>query len=163
MEMFRLLIGPDNGEATVAQICARAILLFAFGILCIRVAGRRTFSQYSPLDIVVAIVVGSNISRIMTGKAPFVPGLAATFLLVVLHRAVAMASLHWSALGRLAKSSPVELVRDGVVLEDALAAHQLSRDDLLEGLRMEQVDDPGAVKSAKLEGGGKISVVRRKD
>lgn len=101
MDMFRLLIGPDNGEATVAQICARAALLFMFGILCIRVAGRRTFSQYSPLDIVVAIVVGSNISRIMTGKAPFVPGLAATFLLVALHRAVAMASLRWNLLGRM--------------------------------------------------------------
>ena len=57
------------------------MLLLPYGILCIRVAGRRTFSNLTPLDIFVAIVVGSNISRAMTGKAPFVSTLAATLLL----------------------------------------------------------------------------------
>jgi hypothetical protein len=48
MEMLRTLIGPDDGYQTVAQLSARAVLLFAFGILCIRMAGRRTFSQAAP-------------------------------------------------------------------------------------------------------------------
>jgi uncharacterized membrane protein YcaP (DUF421 family) len=42
-----------------------------------------------------------------------------------------------------------------------LARHEISRDDLLEALRMEQVEDPERVRRATLEGGGKISVVRR--
>jgi hypothetical protein len=54
METFRTLIGPDTGDATVLQLCFRAAILFAFGILCIRIAGRRTFSQITPLDIIVA-------------------------------------------------------------------------------------------------------------
>jgi uncharacterized membrane protein YcaP (DUF421 family) len=67
MDWLQMVVGPDDGSASVAQFCARALLLFAYGILCIRVAGRRTFLSLSPLDIVVAIVVGSNISRAMTG------------------------------------------------------------------------------------------------
>lgn len=161
MEIFRQLIGPDNGDATALQLCARAVLLFAFGILCIRIAGRRTFAQYSPLDIIVAVVVGSDISRIMTGKAPFVPGAAATLAIVMLHRAVAMAALRWPALGRIVKCQPAPLIRDGVINDEQLRAHELSRSDLLEGLRLEQAEDPTQVKLAMLEGGGRISVIKR--
>ncbi|USQ95250.1 hypothetical protein [Caulobacter sp. RL271] len=96
METFRTLIGPDTGEATALQLCARAVILFVFGVVCIRIPGRRTFSQITPLDIVVALIVGSNISRAMTGKAPFFGGLAATLVVIVLHRLLAMATLHWS-------------------------------------------------------------------
>jgi uncharacterized membrane protein YcaP (DUF421 family) len=159
MTMLHFLIGPDNGDGSVLQICARTAFLFGFGILCIRIAGRRTFAEYSPLDIVVAVVVGSNISRIMTGKAPFVPGLCATLLLVLLHRVVAMASLGWPALACWVKGRPVELIRDGKVDRQALRRHELSEDDLLEALRLEKVDDPAKVSRATLEGGGKISVV----
>lgn len=112
MEFLRLIIGPDDGTASIAQICARAVILFVFGIICIRVAGRRTFAQYSPLDIIVAIVVGSNISRIMTGKADFVAGVTATLLIVVLHRILAMLSLRWPFLGRIIKGGAVILIQD---------------------------------------------------
>jgi uncharacterized membrane protein YcaP (DUF421 family) len=79
MAWFRELIGPDQG-ADAQQLCMRAILLFIFGIICIRIAGRRTFAQYSPLDIILALIVGSNISRIMTGKADVLPAGAATLV-----------------------------------------------------------------------------------
>ena len=163
MDTLRILIGPDNGDASPLQLCARAALLFIFGIICIRVAGRRTFSQYSPLDIIVAIVVGSNISRIMTGKASFVPGAAATFALVLIHRGVAMAALRWPALGRIVKCQPVELIRDGRMDWDKMKAHEISESDLLEGLRLEKVGTPDDVALAMLEGGGRISVIKKND
>lgn len=157
--MIRVLIGPDNGDASVLQLCVRALVLFVFGIVCIRIAGRRTFSQISPLDIIVAIVIGSNISRAMTGKAPFFGGLAATLVIAVLHRLLAMATLRWNLLARWIKCGPVVLVRDGVADEAAMARHEISDADLAEGLRIEQIDKIGDVRLATLEGGGKISVV----
>src|SRR6202012_2913681 len=114
MDMFRTLIGPDEG-ADAAQLCVRAVLLFAFGILCVRIAGRRTFARYSPLDIVVALIVGSSISRVMTGKAAVWPALSATLVLVVLHRVVTMLTLRWGILSTLTKARPVTLVRHGEV------------------------------------------------
>jgi uncharacterized membrane protein YcaP (DUF421 family) len=159
MESFRALIGPDTGDATIGQLCVRAAILFLFGVACIRIAGRRTFSQITPLDIVVAIIIGSNISRAMTGKAPFFPGLAATLVVVGLHRLMAVATLRWSPLARLMKGSPIILVRDGVADPAAMRRHAISRADLVEGLRMEQVDRVEDVRLATLEAGGKISVV----
>lgn len=160
MEMVRLLIGPDE-HANPWQMCARVLILFVFGLICIRVAGRRTFAQASPLDIIVAVVVGSNISRIMTGKASFFGGLAATLLLVVLHRVVAMATLKSELLNKLIKSPATELVRDGVMDLDIMRRHAISEDDLKEGLRLKSVDRIADVKRATLEGGGEISVIKK--
>ena len=159
MEIIRALIGPDNGDASPAQLCFRALILFVFGIICIRIAGRRTFSQASPLDIVVAIIIGSNLSRAMTGKAPFFAGLAATLVIVVLHRLLAMATLKWNTIARWIKCDPVVLLRDGMPDRAAMDRHGISEADLAEGLRMEQVENLSDARLAVLEGGGKISVV----
>ncbi len=162
MELLHQLIGPEDGSASWWQLSLRAAILFVTGLILIRIAGRRTFSQATPMDIVVALIIGSNLSRAMTGKAPFLPALAATLVLVLLHRVAAMATLRWNWLSRLIKGTPAELVRDGRVDEGALRRHGLSKEDLLEGLRLEQVDRPADVALATLEGGGRISVVRRK-
>jgi len=161
MEWFRELIGPDQGADT-QQLCVRAVLLFAFGIMCIRIAGRRTFAHYSPLDIIVGLIVGSNISRMMTGKADLVPSGSATLVLVVLHRVLAMATMRWGVLAWLVKARPVRLIADGKVDAAALRRANLSDDDLHEAIRMEQAEQPGDVKLAMLEGSGKVSVVRAK-
>jgi uncharacterized membrane protein YcaP (DUF421 family) len=162
MEMLRALIGPDDGAASAAQLCARAVILFVFGIAYIRIAGRRTFSQASPLDIIVALVVGGNLSRAMTGKAPFWPALAATLLLVVLHRVFAMLTIRWTWLARLLKAEPAVLVRDGAEDRQAMLRHGIGQVDLLEALRLHEVESPADVRLATLENNGRISVVPRK-
>jgi uncharacterized membrane protein YcaP (DUF421 family) len=162
MEMLRTLIGPDDGAASAAQLCARAVILFIVGIAYIRIAGRRTFSHASPLDIVVALVVGSNLSRAMTGKAPFWPALAATLLLVVLHRVFAMLTIRWNWLAKIMKAEPVVLVRDGVADRKAMLRHGIGDIDLREGLRLQNVEAPEDARLAMLENSGRISVVPRK-
>ncbi|QKS01202.1 DUF421 domain-containing protein [Sphingomonas sp. CL5.1] len=51
------------------------------------------------------------------------------------------------------------LIRDGKVFRKAMLRHGISEQDLMEGLRMEQVDKIGDVALATMERGGKISVV----
>jgi uncharacterized membrane protein YcaP (DUF421 family) len=162
MEMLRTLIGPDDGDATALQLCVRATIIFLVGIAYIRIAGRRTFSHASPLDIVVALVVGSNLSRAMTGKAQFWPALAATLLLVVLHRVFAVLTIRWPWLAKAMKAEPVVLVRDGAVDRKAMRRHGIGEADLLEGLRLEQAASPEDIHLATLENSGAISVVHRK-
>lgn len=160
MSWFRQLIGPDQGADT-QQLCVRAVLLFVFGIVCIRIAGRRTFAQYSPLDIIVALIVGSNIGRIMTGKADVIPAGAATLVLVVLHRLLALATMRWGLFAWLVKARPVQLVKDGEVDPQALRRANLSEEDLHQAIRMEQFARPSQLHLAMLEGSGKVSVVPR--
>lgn len=159
MEILRTLIGPDDGYQTMAQLSVRAVLMFAFGILCVRVAGRRTFSQFAPLDIIVYLIVGSNLSRVITGKANVLPTMAATLTLVILHRLLAYASLRHTVISDWIKAHPTVLVRDGAPDTGALARQGISDDDLREALRLKQVESVEDAKLVTLERGGKISVI----
>lgn len=159
-----MLIGPDEG-ANAQQLCVRAVLLFFVGVAFVRISGRRTFSNATPLDIVVALIAGSNLSRVMTGKAAFWPVIAATLVLVLLHRVLVMLTIRWGWLAKVMKAEPVVLVRDGQEDRAAMKRHGIGEADLLEGLRLEQVERPGDARLATLENSGKISVLpqRAKD
>jgi len=111
MHHFQQLIGPDRGTPSIAQFFARALSMLDFGIACMRIAGGRTFSSLSPLDIFIAIVVGSNVSRVMIGNVPFAAALAATLLVVVMHRLLAVATLRSNLLARFIKGRLVTLAR----------------------------------------------------
>src|SRR5436190_6819091 len=78
-----VLIG-HKGDILWWEMSIRAGLIFIFGLLLIRLFGRRAFGKQNPLDIVVAIIVGSNLSRTLTGNAPFFPALAGTAALLAL-------------------------------------------------------------------------------
>jgi uncharacterized membrane protein YcaP (DUF421 family) len=159
MEMIRLLIGPDEGPQTALQLSFRALFLLAFGVVCVRIAGRKTFARASPLDIIVAVVLGSNLSRMMIGNVEFLPSLAATLTLVIASRLLEIATLRWGPLTNLLKGAPVVLVRDGTVDRKAMHRHGISDADLAEGMRLEQQEKLQDIRLATLEGGGRISIV----
>ena len=121
MEILRTLIGPDGGHADVWQMCVRTLIVFAVGIAYIRIAGRRTFSQAAPLDIVVAIVVGSNLSRSTTGATPFWPSLAATLLLVRQY------ALDYGAEGIRANAVNADRIRSGLLTPQMIATRSKAR------------------------------------
>lgn len=161
MGWLTTIIGPDHGTPITAQLCARALLLFFYGVLCMRIAGRRSFSSLTPFDIFIAIVVGSNISRVMTGDIPVLGALAATMVVVILHRVMAMATMRSNWLARFVKGKPDILVRDGVIDESALRRHGVSHDDLAEALRVKGMEKPEDARLVTFERGGKISVIAR--
>jgi uncharacterized membrane protein YcaP (DUF421 family) len=53
------------------------------------------------------------------------------------------------------------LVKDGRIVEEAMRKEMLSIDDLASQLRQQQVTDIAEVKLVKLEGDGRLSVLRR--
>lgn len=71
MELLHTLIGSEDGTINWWQMSLRGMLIFAVGVLAARVAATRAFGKWSPLDIIFAVIVGSNLGRAMTGSAPF--------------------------------------------------------------------------------------------
>jgi uncharacterized membrane protein YcaP (DUF421 family) len=75
----------ETSHVSIAQECARAGLVFGYGLVAVRIAGRRVFGKWSAVDIVVSIMIGSNLSRAITGSAPLWGTLAASTLILALH------------------------------------------------------------------------------
>jgi uncharacterized membrane protein YcaP (DUF421 family) len=161
LEPLYELIGPDKGDPSVVQMCWRAALMLVIGLLVVKVAGKRVFGQWGAIDIVIAFIIGSNLSRALTGSAPFLATVTATLLLVVLHSLLTWATVLLPGLGPLLKGRPRRLVKDGQIDKRALFRSGLGENDLIEALRTKQVAGPEQVSEAWLERDGDISVLKR--
>ena len=159
MDSLSTLISAQDGS-TLLLFSVRTTIALAFGVACVRLAGRTTFSQLNALDIVVAVAAGSNLSRAMTGSTPFLPSLGATLLLVLLHRALAAANARWRWLGEFTRGHAVVVIRDGKADAALLKKHRISDDDLMEAIRLGGAAEVSEVRLAVLEDGGRISVIR---
>jgi uncharacterized membrane protein YcaP (DUF421 family) len=154
------IFGPA-GPIDSLQECARAAVIFFYGLVVFRFGGRRVFAQWTALDIVVAIVMGSSLSRALTGNADLVGTLAAMTLLMALHGAVAHACARWPALSRIVEGTASALGADGKLDRRALLAHGISEASLDEALRGAGLDDVRQARLILLEPSGRISVLRR--
>ncbi|MBV9931648.1 MAG: DUF421 domain-containing protein [Alphaproteobacteria bacterium] len=149
-----------TGHVTVGQECARAVLILFYGLLLVRFAGRRVFGRWAAIDIVVSIVVGSNLSRALTGNAPLWGTLAASTLLMLLHWMLAQSAARWPLVSRLVEGRARELGRDGRITHRKDLRVAISDADLAEALRQAGVERAEDTRLVMLEPSGKISVLK---
>lgn len=159
MGALEFVFGP-TGHISWWQECARAAVIFAYGLALVRLAGRRVFGRWAALDIVVAIMVGSNLSRALTGTAPLGGTLAASALLVALHWALAQGVARSKWLSQLLEGRMIELARAGKVERSQILQHAISGSDIEEALRQTGVEQISQTRLIALEPSGKITVVK---
>lgn len=163
-DLFHALVGRDPDTITWWQMAVRGAIVFLYSVTLVRLGGARIFGRNTSLDIVLAVLLGSSLSRALTANAPFVPTLAATAALVGLHMLMAALTRRSRRLGHLVKGEEVKLVEDGAIRWEAMAKAQLTEHELMEGLRLRGgTDDLGRVAAAYLERNGQISVIRRRE
>lgn len=160
-DQIQLILGLDRelDDVTSLQMALRSILVYALALILVRMGSRRFLAQASAFDIIVAIMLGSIMSRAINGSAPFLPTLIASGALVGAHWVLAALAYNTSFLGPLVKGEPRLLIKDGEVQEDQMRAAKLSEHDLEQALHAQSLRDPSKVKRAYLERDGSISVV----
>jgi uncharacterized membrane protein YcaP (DUF421 family) len=148
-----------NGHLSWAQECARATVIFLYGLALVRLAGRRVFGKWSALDIIVSIVAGSSLSRALTGGAALGGTIAATTLLMIFHWTLAHLAARSARLSQLLEGRQHCLGQHGRVDVRKLLQHAVSEADLNEALRSSKLDAVSGARLIVLEPSGKISVL----
>lgn len=161
LDGLHALIGREGEDITWWRMAVRAVIVFLFGVALVRVAGKRVFGKWGAIDIILSIVIGSNLSRAMTGNAPFVQTLAATAVLVALHLALIALAARVPALGPLLKGRAAQVVGDGRPDPNALKQHGMGEHDLEAALRGAGVGDVSEVRELWIERNGDVSVLKR--
>ena len=154
--MLTWLFGVD-AHLTTAQECARTVVVFAYGFVLIRIAGRRLFGKWSAVDITVSIIIGSNLSRTITGNAPLIGTLVASALLMALHWLVSYVAARSRRASAFLEGTAIELVSAGAIKEAERRRHNISHADLDEALRGSGVDRVEDASRVTLEPSGKIT------
>jgi uncharacterized membrane protein YcaP (DUF421 family) len=158
-----LEVAADPAGPDAASMAMRTIVVYAFTLAIVRLGSRRLLSTPSAFDMIVAIMVGSIMSRAINGDAPFVPTLLAGAILILTHWAFAVAAVGSHRISVMVKGSRIALIRDGELLRDAMRRAHVTDDDLAEALRLQiHDDDPSRVAAAYMERSGDISVIPRR-
>ena len=159
MESIEQVFGTQD-HVSWGQECARAVLIFIYGLFLVRLAGRRMFGKWSALDIIVSIIIGSNLSRALTGNAPLFGTLAASTALVLLHWVFAYAAARSRGFSRLVEGFHVDLGKNGELDRKAVRRWAVSEADINEALRQEGLEDVSQTRALILEPSGKISILK---
>lgn len=155
-----LSLGGDDPNWWQAVI--RGLLVYLVALLLVRVGEKRALGKNTAMDVVVAVMLGSVVSRGITG-AQLGAALCGGAVLVFLHWLFSVLAFHSDRLGTLVKGSPRVLVKEGEIDWKAMRRSHISRDDLLASLRAEsRLDDVEDVEIARLERSGQISAIERR-
>lgn len=163
LENFYAAIGEAGGDIGWAEMSVRALIIFIYGVIATRVGAWRAFGRWSPPDIIVAIIIGSSLSRTLTGPAPLVPTLVATTIFIAAYWFLSFAASRSDWLDWLFKGAPVPIITGGAVDRSALRRAVLSNRDVDEALREKGVAQASRIVTAVLERNGRITVIRDED
>ncbi|MBL7712865.1 MAG: DUF421 domain-containing protein [Chitinophagaceae bacterium] len=144
------------------QMCLRAVAIFVIALVLMRISGRRSFGMRTPIDNIIAVLIGALLSRPIVGASPFIPVVAAGTILVLLHRVLAWIAVHSPAASVALKGDKICLYREGAFLKDNMARALVCEEDIRQGVRSathsEELD---AVSVVYMERNGEISVISK--
>lgn len=158
------LFGIDAESISIPQMLARTFVVFFYGIFLVRIGKKRFVGKMTAFDFILAITIGSLLSRSITKESYFLEILAASFLIVLLHRLMSYLTSHFEHFGNLIKGKEKILIEEGEIDWAQMKRSDLSENDLLQALRLKtNSSDFSKVKSCYLERSGDISFILKKD
>ena len=160
MNTIQMLFG-EGEKLNMLQMGMRAFTMFFIMLILIRMAGMRTFAKRSSFDSIITIMLGAVLAR-GVGASPYWSTVAASAVMVILHRVVAWLCVKNVTIEKLVKGSYIMLYNNGTLMKKHLEQSGMSQNDLQESLRLEtkklRFSD---VESAFLETNGRISFIKK--
>jgi uncharacterized membrane protein YcaP (DUF421 family) len=157
---WMLGLGLESRDINVVQMGLRAVVVYVVTVLIVRLGKKRFMGQSTAFDVILGIMLGSIVSRAVTGNAPFAPALAASAVLIAMHWLFSRIAMHWHGFGWMIKGRTAVVLRDGTVDWTVMRKSHMTEHDLWEDLRADGVADLRQVAEARLERSGRLSVIK---
>lgn len=144
------------------DLVLRAAIAFFFIFLLMRIVGRRELSSLEPFDLILLIVLGDLVQQGITQSDYSVTGLIlAAGTISLLTVAVSYVSFRLPRTRPLLEGQPLVVIQDGEVLENNIRRERLTREELAEAARLQQISSLTDVSWAILEKSGQISFIKK--
>lgn len=162
LEGLYWLIGVEQkiAELSIFQVITRTIIVYGVALAMIRLGKRRFLGGYTAFDILMGFVIGSIMSRTITGRENLLSASVVILTLVAIHYVISYLTFYFGYASNFVKNDERQLIKDGEIIESAMLKSKLGENDLLQALRKKgNVEAPEDVRSAYLERDGSITVI----
>lgn len=151
-------------SSTWWELILRGSLVYLAVLIMVRLSGKRTIGEFSPFDVIVMLLIAEAASPSLTGGDVSIPaGLLVVATLIAWNFLAAFISTRSRAVDKLLEGAPVVLIRNGVLLHDALRRNNMPESELREVMRSRQIQHVDDVALALLEPGGEVSLFKRNE
>jgi uncharacterized membrane protein YcaP (DUF421 family) len=146
------------------EFLLRAVIVYCFLIVLLRLTGKRQVGQLAPFDLVLLLVLSNAVQNSMNGGDNSVlGGLLSAVGLVGLNWGVSWLTFRNRRLARMVEGRPEVIIHNGHVFHEVMNRELLTQDELDAALRAAGCTDVRHVHFAILENNGQISVRLRSD
>lgn len=162
------LLAVDWGRLFVPKLSVMEMLIRGVGvyvtlILLLRLIPKRQVGQVSIIDLLlVGLIAGVCRNPLVADGYSLTDGLGVVVVVLACSYLITWLSYRWRLIHWITHHQPVQLVRDGRVLDENLRSELMTTDRLRSKLRGRGTTDPAEVAEAWLEGDGEVSVIKRK-
>ena len=142
----------------VAEKILRPIVVYAFLIVGLRLAGKRELAQLNPFDLVVLLTLSNTVQNAIIGEDNSVTGglIGAATLLLINHVVIRYLYTH-EKLDQLIEGNADVLIEDGVILVDRLKKELITHTELEAAAHKQGFASLDLIDHAILDPGGTIS------
>jgi uncharacterized membrane protein YcaP (DUF421 family) len=144
------------------DIVLRAIVLYAFIVLVMRIIGRRELSSMSPFDLILLIILGDAIQQGLTQDDYSVTGaIIAVSTIATLQVFTSYMSFRSQKARIVLEGQPIVLVDRGKLVDENLKRERMTPDEVAEEMRSQQIGSLDEVEWAILESNGSVSFIKK--
>jgi len=163
METLYQIFGEGKDLSTM-QMCARALVIYFIALAMLRISGRRTFGKKTAFDNTIAIILGAVLSRVVVGASAFVPTVACSLVLVLLHRVLAWARIYSKPIKRILEGQSITLFKNGKMNKDNLTKSLICEEEVMGDVRQKaNINSYDQVEEIVMETTGEVSVVKKRN
>lgn len=149
-------------DLTVLQISCRAVLIFFIAYCLIRISGRRSFGLHGPMDNIIVILLGAILSRAVVGASPFIPVIAASIVIVLLHRTVSWLVSVYPQYVKFADGKKIILFENGKFIDSNMRKALICKEEIQHAVRKELLTEKfNEVEKIFMEINGEISIIKK--
>jgi uncharacterized membrane protein YcaP (DUF421 family) len=146
----------------LAEIVLRGSLMYLVLFAILRFLGRRQAGHFGPADLLVIVLIADAAQNALGAEYRSVTeGALLVMTIVAWDYLLDWLAWRYPALRSVLKSPSLKLIEEGRILHQNLRAEMLGREELMSQLREEGIEDVKDVKVARLEGDGRLSVIKR--
>jgi uncharacterized membrane protein YcaP (DUF421 family) len=143
------------------SIILRVSVLYIYLLALLRLSGKRSIGELSPLDFIVALVLGDMADDLIFASQPVAAGLVGAAVILFLHTLVGLIASRSSAFHRLVAGRPVLVVFSGKLAPEGMNLERTPASTVEMELRLRGEQDPGEVQEAYWEANGAMSMLQK--
>jgi uncharacterized membrane protein YcaP (DUF421 family) len=139
----------------------RTIIVYAFLLIGLRLAGKRELSQINPFDLVVLLLLSNTVQNAIIGNDnSLIGGIVGAGALLVINAAVVRLLYHYGKLDKI-EGRPDALIRNGRILRHHLERELITVAELESAARRQGIVSLAHVKECRLETGGALTFIEK--